>query len=78
MPKVTFDMEYEQVDAIVLQELKYCYEGLLQDYAKDVLVYDTKEEFEHTLASFERVIEYFMVHEEYEAYMDTFPLRTKK
>lgn len=77
MPKVTFEMEYEQVDAIVLQELKYCYEGIVKDWQNKVSLYDNRDDHWNLMTSFERVIEYFMVHEEFESYMATFPLISK-
>lgn len=76
MTKVTFELEYEQVDAIVLQELKHCYETLVQDWENRVAVCDTRDEHWNLMTGFERVIQYFMVHEEYESYMSLFPVKS--
>lgn len=76
MTKVSFELEYEQVDAIVLQELQHSYEQLLRDWDSKTNVYDTREELDNTIKCFERVIQYFMVHTEFDAYMSGFPLRS--
>lgn len=69
MPKVTFELEHEQVDAIVLQELKRTYERLVWDWENNVAVYDTRDELFNALTAFERVIEYFSVPNEFDQYM---------
>jgi hypothetical protein len=77
MPKVTFELEHEQLDAIVLQELKKCYEQLVWDWENNVAVYDTRDELFNALTAFERVLEYFMVHTDFDSYMASFPLRQR-
>ena len=77
MPKVMFELEHEQVDAIVLQELKRTYEQLVWDWENNVAVYDTREELFNALMAFERVIEYFSVPNEFDDYMSSFPLRQR-
>ncbi|CAB5221545.1 hypothetical protein UFOVP247_192 [uncultured Caudovirales phage] len=76
MPKVTIELEYEQLDAMVLHELKHCYEQLLRDWDNKVNVYDTRDELWTTMAAFERVLEYFMVGEDYDRYMASFSTKS--
>lgn len=77
MPKVTFELEHEQVDAIVLQELKRTYEQLVWDWENNVAVYDTRDDHWDMLFGLEKVIEYFSVPNEFDQYMASFPLRQR-
>ena len=71
MTKVTIELALEQIDAIVLQELKYSYEGLVNDWNNRVDVCDTREEHWNLITGFERVIGYFSIHTEFNEYMQT-------
>lgn len=75
MPKVTVELEYEQIDAITLGELKSCYEQLVKDWENNVRVYDDPDDHWNLMVGFEKVIQYFMVHDEFDSYMASFPLR---
>jgi len=75
MPKVTVELEYEQIDAITLGELKSSYEQLVKDWENNVRVYDDPDDHWNLMVAFEKVIQYFMVHDEFDTYMASFPLR---
>lgn len=77
MPKVTVELEYEQVDAIVLQELKKCYEQLLQDWYNKLAVFDSRDDHWDLLFGFEKVIEHFSEPRAFDDYMSSFPLRQR-
>jgi hypothetical protein len=66
---VTIDLEIEQIDAIVLQELKTCYEGLVREWNLKIRAYNSREEHWKTIEGFERVISYFSIHSEFEEYI---------
>ena len=73
MTKLTFELDYDQIDEIVLDELKRSYEHLRDDRRDLQLVYDTKEESDSMIAALEKTIEYFMTKEQYASYMASFP-----
>lgn len=75
---VTFEMTYEQIDAIVVAELKSWYEMLVKDYNNEVRVYDSVEELEDTIKAVKRTLKYCMIHEEYKHYIKNTPKRNKK
>jgi hypothetical protein len=77
MPKVTIELEYEQIDAITLGELKQCYEQLVKDWENNVAVFDNRDDHWDLLFGFEKVIQYFSEPRAFDDYMAFFPLREK-
>jgi len=73
MTKLTFELNYDQIDEIVLDELKRSYDHLREDRRDLQLVYDTQEELDSMIVAFEKIIEYFMTKEQYASYMASFP-----
>ena len=64
--KMTFELEYEQVDAIVIAELKSTYETMKKDYEKEsgmrVFVNDIEEDRKKIMKymkSLERIIKWY-------------------
>ena len=64
--KATFELDYEQVDAIVIAELKSTYETMKKDYEKEegirVFVSDIKEDRKKIMKfmkSLERIIKWY-------------------
>ena len=76
--KATIEMTYEQIDAIVVAELKSWYEGLVRDYNKGVLVYDDEEDLVKTIKAVKRTLSYCMEHYEFKEYIKNTIKRKKK
>lgn len=80
MTKVTVELEFEQIDAIVLQEMKRQYEYCLYEISRLKSLGDEIREFQkEDLASHEKtrdaseyMIRYYSVYEEAEAYFKSF------
>lgn len=80
MTKVTVELELEQIDAIVLQEMKTQYEYCLEEIARFKSLGDKIQEFQkEDLASYEKtrdaseyMIRYYSVYDEAEAYFKSF------
>lgn len=68
--KVNIELESEQVDAIVLQELKHALESNIRDYISEVKVCETRKEHRKLIKSLRRTVAYFMIHEDFLDYMD--------
>jgi len=74
----TIEMTYEQIDSIVVQELKSWYESLVCDYNNNVKVYDDVEDLIKTIKAVKRTLSYCMIHEEYKHYIKNTVKRKKK
>ena len=74
----TIEMTYEQIDAIVVSELKSYYESLVRDYNDGVKVYDTEKDLIKTIKAVKRTLSYCMVHDEFKRYIDSTVKRKKK
>lgn len=80
MTKVTVELELEQIDAIILQEMKTQYEYCLEEIARLKSFGDEIQEFQkEDLASYEKtrdaseyMIRYYSVYDEAEAYFKSF------
>lgn len=80
MTKVTVELELEQIDAIILQEMKLQYEYCLDEISRLKSLGDKIQEFQkEDLASFEKtrdaseyMIRYYSVYEEAEEYFKSF------
>ena len=66
---VTFEMTYEQVDAIILQELQNALQTNIKDYHNKVRVCETRKEHRRLIKSLRRTVAYFMTHDEFVEYM---------
>jgi len=76
--KATVEMTYEQIDSIVVAELKSWYEMLVKDYNNNVKVYDTQKELVKTIKAVKRTLSYCMVHDEFKRYIKSTVKRKKK
>lgn len=74
----TIEMTYEQIDSIVVQELKSWYESLVRDYNDGVKVYDTEEDLIKTIKAIKRTLSYCMEHYEFKEYIENTVKRKKK
>lgn len=72
------EMTYEQIDSIIVDELKQWYESLVRDYNNDVRVYDTPKELVKTIKAVKRTLSYCMVHDEFKHYIKNTIKRKKK
>ena len=77
MSKHMIEISYETLDDLTVKNLKNAYEQLVKDWHNRVDVYDDRDDHWQLLVGMERVLEYFMVHDEYESYMSTFPPHSK-
>ena len=66
---VTFEMTYEQVDAIILQELQNALQTNIKDYHNKVRVCETRKEHRRLIKSLRRTVANFMTHDEFVEYM---------
>ena len=65
----TIEMTYEQVDSIVLAELKDALERNIADYHDEVSVCDRRKEHRNLIKALHRSVAYFMAHDEFVEYM---------
>ena len=66
---VTFEMTYEQVDAIILQALQNVLQTNIKDYHNKVRVCETRKEHRRLIKSLRRTVAYFMTHDEFVEYI---------
>ena len=72
MTKVTVELDYEQIDSIVVQELQSQFRSLVSDLNANVAVFDTREELVEVIDAFKKVIEHNMVYFEYDKFIAEF------
>lgn len=71
MTNVNIEMTYEQVDAIVLQELKRSLESNLNDYHNKVNVCDKRKDHRKLIEGLHRTVAYFMEYHAFQGYADS-------
>lgn len=67
----TIELEFEQVDAIIIKELQSALEGTLRDYHDKVDVFEKRSRHRDLIDSMHHTLSYFMPFDEFQKYAST-------
>jgi hypothetical protein len=69
---VSINLEIEQIDAIVVDELKQLYEQVIKDYKEPLAIYGDEAKNLELIVGIRNVLEYYMPYTEFEAWINSF------